>query len=93
MYPTWDVAVGPYGHYFASASADRTARIWSVERNRPLRILTGTLHMSNRHYVNNLKIHDKAAYSNAHSLICTTPGQACYRLWVFSNQGFIFTHF
>lgn len=29
------------GHYFASASADRTARVWSTERAQPLRTLVG----------------------------------------------------
>lgn len=31
------------GHYFASASHDRTARIWSVDRIQPLRIMAGHL--------------------------------------------------
>ncbi|KAK6147983.1 hypothetical protein DH2020_018895 [Rehmannia glutinosa] len=33
----------PFGHYFASASHDRTARIWSVDRIKPLRIMAGHL--------------------------------------------------
>ncbi|XP_062114784.1 uncharacterized protein LOC133826447 [Humulus lupulus] len=33
----------PVGHYFASASHDRTARIWSMERIQPLRIMAGHL--------------------------------------------------
>jgi len=37
----WDVAAGPAGLYFASAAADRTARVWATERARPLRILAG----------------------------------------------------
>ena len=37
----WDVAVGPQGHYFASASADRTGRVWSMEHGQPLRMLVG----------------------------------------------------
>ena len=40
-FPVWDVAAGPAGHYFASASADRTARVWATERARPLRLLAG----------------------------------------------------
>lgn len=33
----------PVGHYFASASHDRTARIWSMDRIQPLRIMAGHL--------------------------------------------------
>ncbi|KAH6761508.1 TBP-associated factor 5 [Perilla frutescens var. hirtella] len=33
----------PMGHYFASASHDRTARIWSMDRIQPLRIMAGHL--------------------------------------------------
>ena len=33
----------PLGHYFASASHDRTARIWSMDRVHPLRIMAGHL--------------------------------------------------
>ncbi|KAK1317483.1 hypothetical protein QJS10_CPA05g02196 [Acorus calamus] len=42
-YPVWDVQFSPVGHYFASASHDRTARIWSMDRIQPLRILAGHL--------------------------------------------------
>jgi transcription initiation factor TFIID subunit 5 len=37
----WACAFAPLGHYFASASADRTARLWCTERGRPLRLLAG----------------------------------------------------
>ena len=40
-FPVWDVASSPYGFYFASASADKTARVWCTERATPLRILAG----------------------------------------------------
>lgn len=33
----------PVGHYFASCSHDRTARIWSMDRIQPLRIMAGHL--------------------------------------------------
>jgi transcription initiation factor TFIID subunit 5 len=33
----------PMGHYFASSSHDRTARIWSMDRIQPLRIMAGHL--------------------------------------------------
>ena len=31
----------PLGFYFATASFDRTARIWSTDHTQPLRILAG----------------------------------------------------
>lgn len=37
------VQFSPVGHYFASASHDRTARIWSMDRIQPLRIMAGHL--------------------------------------------------
>ncbi|KAH7289839.1 hypothetical protein KP509_30G020600 [Ceratopteris richardii] len=40
-YPVWDVQFSPVGHYFASASHDRTARVWSMDRAQPLRIMVG----------------------------------------------------
>ena len=40
-FPVWDVASSPHAYYFASASADKTARVWCTERVTPLRILTG----------------------------------------------------
>lgn len=33
----------PAGHYFASSSHDRTARIWCMDRIQPLRIMAGHL--------------------------------------------------
>jgi transcription initiation factor TFIID subunit 5 len=40
--PVWDVAPAPaYGVYFASAGADRTARLWSTERAQALRLFVG----------------------------------------------------
>lgn len=42
-YPVWDVAMSPLGYYFASASMDRTARLWSTDRVQPLRIFAGHL--------------------------------------------------
>ena len=41
LYPVWDVAACPRGLYAATASADRTARLWSTEHPRALRIFTG----------------------------------------------------
>ena len=41
--PVWDVAFGPTGYYFATASADRTACLWSTDSAQPLRIFAGHL--------------------------------------------------
>ena len=42
-YPVWDVDFSPLGYYFASASHDGTARIWSTDHIFPLRVLAGHL--------------------------------------------------
>lgn len=42
-YPIWDVDFGPQGYYFATASHDRTARLWSCEHIYPLRIFASHL--------------------------------------------------
>ncbi|PNW75451.1 hypothetical protein CHLRE_12g526950v5 [Chlamydomonas reinhardtii] len=41
VFPVWDVAACPLGHWFASAGADRVARLWVSERTQPLRLLVG----------------------------------------------------
>lgn len=41
--PVWDVQWGPMGIYFATASRDRTARLWSTDRTSCLRIYAGHL--------------------------------------------------
>jgi transcription initiation factor TFIID subunit 5 len=41
LFPVWDVAACPGGQYFASGSADRTARLWSTERAQSLRLFAG----------------------------------------------------
>lgn len=40
-YPVWDVNISQNGQFFASASQDRTAKIWMFDRTYPLRILAG----------------------------------------------------
>lgn len=39
----WDADFGPLGFYFATASHDRTARLWSCDHINPLRIFAGHL--------------------------------------------------
>lgn len=41
--PVWDVKWSPIGIYFATASRDRTARLWSTDRTSCLRIYAGHL--------------------------------------------------
>ncbi|KAE9408168.1 TFIID and SAGA subunit [Gymnopus androsaceus JB14] len=41
--PVWDVKWSPLGMYFATASRDRTARLWSTDRTACLRIYAGHL--------------------------------------------------
>jgi transcription initiation factor TFIID subunit 5 len=41
IYPVWDVRFSPHGYYFATASHDRTARLWATDHHQPLRIFAG----------------------------------------------------
>ena len=43
-YSVWDVAISPRDMHFASASFDRTIRLWDMEHAYPLRILAGHYH-------------------------------------------------
>ncbi|THF96491.1 hypothetical protein TEA_022551 [Camellia sinensis var. sinensis] len=60
----------PLGHYFASASHDRTARIWSVDRIQPLRIMAE--HLSD---VDCIRWHSNCNY------IATGYSDKTVRLW------------
>lgn len=37
-YPIWDVKFSSRGYYFATASADRAAMLWSTDKMQPIRI-------------------------------------------------------
>lgn len=39
--PVWDVAWGPFGHYFLTGGNDGTARLWATDEIAPLRIFAG----------------------------------------------------
>lgn len=39
--PTWDVDFGPFGFYFALAHQNRTASVYSTDRDVPLRVFCG----------------------------------------------------
>ena len=41
--PVWDVEWSPMGIYFASASRDKTARLWSTDKINALRVYAGHL--------------------------------------------------
>ncbi|KAK9100240.1 hypothetical protein Scep_023670 [Stephania cephalantha] len=60
----------PVGHYFASASHDRTARVWSMDRIQPLRIMAG--HLSD---VDCVRWHANCNY------IATGSSDKTVRLW------------
>ena len=40
-HPVWDVAWGPYGHYFVSGGHEKTARLWVTDHIRQQRIFVG----------------------------------------------------
>ena len=71
--PVWDVDCAPsaaLGPYWASASADRTARLWSLERIQPLRVFAG--HLSD---VDVVRFHPNGNY------IGTASADRTVRLW------------
>jgi transcription initiation factor TFIID subunit 5 len=69
-YPVWDVEFSPLGYYFATASHDRTARIWSTDHIFPLRVLAG--HLSD---VECVKFHPNCNY------VATGSSDKTIRLW------------
>lgn len=40
-FPVWDVRFSSHGHYFCTASHDKTARLWTTDHHQPLRIFAG----------------------------------------------------
>lgn len=40
-FPVWDVKFSAHGYYFATASHDRTARLWATDQHQPLRVFAG----------------------------------------------------
>lgn len=77
MLPVWDVAFAPhYGFYFASAGADRTARIWNTERSQALRVFVG--HQAD---VDVVRWHPNCHYVATGSSDCTV------RLWDLRSGG------
>jgi WD domain, G-beta repeat len=39
--PIWSVSFAPSGYYFATAGADATVRLWTTDREAPVRLFTG----------------------------------------------------
>ena len=65
LFPVWDVAACPGGLYAATASADRTARVWSTERTQSLRILAGGCSVSVTEIFPSV-LHNATSYACAH---------------------------
>ena len=70
MAPCWDVAFGPFGYYYATASHDRTVNIYSTDRLTPLRVMIG--HISDVTCVD--------WHPNAALLVTGSDDRTC-RLW------------
>lgn len=70
MFPVWGTAFSPLGFYFATASHDRTARLWSTDHVYPLRVFAG--HLSD---VNAVRFHPNANY------LATASSDRSCRLW------------
>lgn len=70
LHPVWDVAWSPMGYYFASASHDRTACLWSPERSSPVRRFVG--HMSD---VETIAFHPNA------TMVATGSLDRTVRVW------------
>jgi transcription initiation factor TFIID subunit 5 len=43
LFPVWAIASAPYGHYFATGSFDKTARVWSQNSITAHRVMVGHL--------------------------------------------------
>lgn len=68
--PVWDVQFSPLGHYFATASHDQTARLWSCDHIYPLRIFAG--HLND---VDVVKFHPNGTY------LFTGSSDKTVRMW------------
>lgn len=68
--PVWDVEFSPLGHYFATASHDQTARLWSCDHIYPLRIFAG--HLND---VDIVKFHPNGTY------LFTGSSDKTIRMW------------
>ena len=85
--PIWSVEWSPLGIYFATASADGTARLWSTERINPLRMYSG--HLSD---VDCLNFHPNSLYlatgsSDKTCRLWDVQRGACVRLFVAHQSG------
>ncbi|ETO16722.1 coatomer protein complex [Reticulomyxa filosa] len=72
--PIWNARMSPLSLYCVSASADRTARLWSIERTTPLRVFAG--HLSD---VNTVVFHPNCNY------VATGSYDRTARLWDIQN--------
>ena len=74
IHPVWTLAVSPVGHYFATGSLDKTARVWTLTTARSQRILAG--HLSD---VNIVKFHPNSLY------LASGSDDKTVRLWDISS--------
>ncbi|KAG1679085.1 TAF5-like RNA polymerase II p300/CBP-associated factor-associated factor subunit 5L [Nymphon striatum] len=70
-YPIWALDISPMEHYFVTASHDRTARLWSFDRNYPLRTF-GDGHITD---VDTVSFHPNCNY------VATGSSDRTVRLW------------
>ena len=60
----------PFGHYFCSAGMDRSLRVWSTEKESPVRLMAGNLGD-----VECCRFHPNSNY------IASGGADRCVRLW------------
>lgn len=70
LYPVWSIAVSPLALYFASASRDTTAKLWTTDRLFPIRVFA--LHSSD---VNCVRFHPNCDY------IASASSDRSVRMW------------
>lgn len=74
----WDLSLSAHENYFATGSADKTARLWSTEHVSSLRLFSG--HFSD---VDSVRFHPNSNYISTGSLDRTV------RIWDIRNSGSI----
>lgn len=70
LYPVWSISVSPFALYFASASGDTTAKLWTTDRTFPIRVFAS--HTSD---INCVRFHPNCNY------IATASSDRSVRLW------------
>lgn len=78
LHPVWDLEMFSNLNLFATASNDKTARLWSFERTYPLRVYCG--HQCD---VNSVKFHPNGSY------LATGSSDKTVRLWCAQSGDFL----